>query len=156
MNGDRSELYSPQAPWGLPALSLPIHRILDGFVRCPMRAEFRFDPGSPMVVSVAFMADQDLGVTWRIARELLQQGLHSLSGVGDVRMRPAVLDERAMAPTSWLMLGSRDMSALFELPIPPLREWLAESYRIAPPEAETDGMDWDAFIAQVLDDSQPA
>ncbi|MFD0026230.1 SsgA family sporulation/cell division regulator [Streptomyces sp. NPDC058382] len=129
-------------------LSLSIHRVLDGFVRLPMHAEFRFDPDAPLVVSVVLATEEGVSVTWRIGRELLHKGLDSVSGSGDVRVWAARCGDR---DTAWLLLDARDMSALFELPVPPLTDWLERTYRITPPEAEMAGLDWDSFIAEVLD-----
>ncbi|MDX3094931.1 SsgA family sporulation/cell division regulator [Streptomyces sp. ME01-24h] len=133
-------------------LSLDIHRVLDGFARQPTSAEFRFDPESPLIVTLKLTVEQGVSVTWRISRELLHTGLHAVSGSGDVRVWPARSGDRDMA---WLLLDGRDMSALFELPIPPVEHWLKEISRIMPPEADTDGLDWDAFLAEVLDAPGP-
>ncbi|MFE7752723.1 hypothetical protein [Streptomyces sp. NPDC057428] len=35
--------------------------------------------------------------------------------------------------TAWLLLDAQDMSALFELPVPPLESWLEDTYRITRP-----------------------
>ncbi|WP_399896108.1 SsgA family sporulation/cell division regulator [Streptomyces sp. BBFR51] len=141
---------SPSDP---PSLFLGIHRVLDGFVRHPMSAEFRFDPDFPLIVTLKLMVEQGSSVTWRISRELLHKGLHSVSGSGDVRVWPARSGDRV---TAWLLLDARDMSALFELPVSPLESWLEDTYRITPPESEMDALDWDAFIAEVLDAPGPS
>ncbi|MEV0850704.1 SsgA family sporulation/cell division regulator [Streptomyces sp. NPDC049954] len=144
---------SPASPPGPPPLSLEIHRVLDGFVRQPMRAEFRFDPALPLLVSLKLVVEQGLSVTWRIGRELLDKGLHSVSGSGDVRVWTARSGDRV---TAWLLLlDARGTSALFELPVPPLKDWLDRTYRVTPPEAELDGLDWDSFLAEVLDAPTP-
>ncbi|GHB11197.1 hypothetical protein GCM10010330_76450 [Streptomyces tendae] len=153
MDGPRSDARSRQdTPSDPPTLSLGIHRVLDGFVRHPMSAEFRFDPGFPLIVTLKLMAEEGGSVTWRISRELLHKGLHSVSGSGDVRVWPARSGDRV---TAWLLLDARDMSALFELPVPPIDAWLEETYRVTPPEAEMDALDWDAFLTEVLDAPGP-
>ncbi|MFE7752190.1 SsgA family sporulation/cell division regulator [Streptomyces sp. NPDC057428] len=149
MDGRRTDAQARQdTPSDPPLLSLSIHRVLDGFVRHPMSAEFRYDPASPLIVSLKLMVEQGASVTWRISRELLRKGLHSVSGSGDVRVWPA---RAGGCDTAWLLLDGRDMSALFELPVPPIEAWLEETYLVTPPEAEMDGLDWDAFLAEVLD-----
>lgn len=143
----------PEPPMGPPPLSLGIHRVLDGFVRQPLRAEFRFDPDLPLLVSLKLVVEQGLSVTWRIGRELLHKGLHSVSGSGDVRVWTARSGDRV---TAWLLLlDARGTSALFELPVPPLEDWLDRTYQVTPPEAELDGLDWDAFLTEVLDTPAP-
>jgi len=153
MDGRRTDAQARQeSPSDPPSLSLSIHRVLDGFVRHPMSAEFRFDPDFPLIVTLKLMIEEGTSVTWRISRELLHKGLHSVSGSGDVRVWPARSGDRV---TAWLLLDARDMSALFELPVPPIEAWLEDTYRITPPEVELDGLDWDAFLAEVLDAPGP-
>lgn len=153
MDGRRSDAQARQGTRSdPPSLSLSIHRVLDGFVRHPMSAEFRFDPEFPLIVTLKLTVEQGASVTWCISRELLHNGLHSVSGSGDVRVWPARSGDRVMA---WLLLHARDVSALFELPVPPIEQWLEEIYRVTPPEAEMEGLDWDAFLTEVLDAPGP-
>lgn len=135
------------AAHGRPLLTLDIERVLDVCARQAIRAQFRFDPRSPLVVSVEFLVRGGPRVLWRIGRDLLQQGLYSMSGLGDVQMWPSNLEERA---TAWLQLTSGDMAALFELPVAPLAEWLAYTYELVPAGRELAGVDWDATTADLL------
>ncbi|MFE7750254.1 SsgA family sporulation/cell division regulator [Streptomyces sp. NPDC057428] len=121
-------------------LSLGIHRMLDAFARHTVQAEFRFDTGAPLVVSVTFLVEGTPRSTWLIGRDLLYQGLFWISGLGDVQVWPAHLDERT---TAWLRLDSHDLTALFEMPAPPLAEWLGHSYELVPAGTEMEGLDWD-------------
>ncbi|MFG2133954.1 SsgA family sporulation/cell division regulator [Streptomyces sp. NPDC048751] len=149
MHCDPSRLRAPSAREHVPSLFLGLDQQLDEFTRTPIRAEFRFDPDLPAVIAVEFLSERGPGLTWRIGRELLHGGLTSMSGSGDVRMWPALPRER---PSSWLLLESREVEALFELPTEPLAEWLAATYRSTPAEAEWDGLDWDDFLLEVLDE----
>lgn len=128
-------------------MTLDIERVLDVSARQPIRAEFRFDPESPLIVSVALLIEGGPRVTWRIGRDLLQQGLYSASGLGDVRIWPAHSQERA---TARLQLASRDMAALFELPVQPLADWLEHTYELVPAGQELAGLDWDRATANLL------
>ncbi|MFI0517875.1 SsgA family sporulation/cell division regulator [Streptomyces sp. WSLK1-5] len=149
MNNDQSGLWVREtAPQGPSLLSLEIVRVLDEQTSRSVLADFRFDPGTPMVVSVTFKPAAAAAVTWRIGRELLYRGLFEHSGEWDVRMRPALHEEPS---TAWLMLNSVSGSALFSLPVPPLAEWLEATYRIVPAEAEGDALDWDGFLAELLE-----
>jgi hypothetical protein len=152
MQRDQSDLRAHRtAPQDVPALSLEVDRLLDEFTRHPVSAEFRFDPGTPLLVSIEFVVERGPSVTWRVGRELLHRGLTSMSGTCDVRMWPTPLDDRS---TAWLSIESPEMSALFELPIPALAAWLESTYRITSADAEMDGLDWDGFLAEVLDDPE--
>lgn len=150
MHRDQSRLRARQtAPEYHPSLLLDIDQMLDEFTRQPLRARFRFDPDMPAVVTVEFMTERGPSLTWRLGRELLHQGLTSMSGTGDVRMWPAIPAERA---TAWLLLESQEVEALFELPITPLAQWLDGTYRITPADAEMNGLNWDDFLMELLGD----
>ncbi|WP_428957151.1 SsgA family sporulation/cell division regulator [Streptomyces sp. cg35] len=147
MNGEQSELRVHQAePRTLPELSLTLQRVLDEYVRIPLRAEFRFDPDAPMIISATFAHGRGSSVTWHINRELLRQGLYEECGDGDVQMWPTRFDEER----TWLMLESRDASAVFELPVPTMAEWIESTYQAVPAEAESGLLDWDGFLEDLL------
>ncbi|MFJ2766826.1 SsgA family sporulation/cell division regulator [Streptomyces sp. NPDC087300] len=132
-----------------PRLALDIERVLGLSARQTVRAEFAFDPGTPLVVDVALDVRGGPRVLWRIARDLLRQGLYVRSGHGDVQMWPTAATGRA---TAWLQLASGDMAALFALPAPPLAEWLAHTYTLVPAGQELSAIDWDTTTAELLDD----
>ncbi|WLW57268.1 SsgA family sporulation/cell division regulator [Streptomyces sp. YU58] len=136
---------------GRPELVLDIERVLDLTTRQAVRAEFRFDPDAPWVVSVELAVEGGPRVLWRISRDLLHEGLHSVSGLGDVQIWPSHTADRA---TARLQLTSRDTAALFELPVPPLAEWLADTYELVPADAELSEIDWDAATAGLFQEPQ--
>lgn len=148
MHRDRSPLRAGSAPERVPSLLLDLDQMLDEFTRPPMQAEFRFDPDMPAVITVEFLAERGPSLIWRIGRELLYRGVTSMSGCGDVRMWPTLPGER---PSSWLLLESQEVEALFELPTAPLAEWLDATYRITSAEAEMDGLNWDDILLELLD-----
>ncbi|MCT9935195.1 SsgA family sporulation/cell division regulator [Planotetraspora sp. A-T 1434] len=147
MHRDQSRLRARSAPEQVPSLFLDLDQMLDEFTRLPIRAEFRFDPEMPAVITVEFLPERGPTLIWRIGRELLHRGLTSMSGSGDVRMWPTLPGKR---PSSWLLLESQEVEALFELPTAPLAEWLDATYRITSAEAEMDGLDWDDFLMKLL------
>ncbi|MGW1468226.1 SsgA family sporulation/cell division regulator [Streptomyces sp. NPDC002308] len=128
-------------------LTLDIERVLDVSARQAIRADFRFDPESPLVVSVELLVEGGPRVLWRIGRDLLQQGLHSMSGLGDIRIWPSSPGGRE---TAWLQLTSGDMAALFELPAPPLANWLRSTYDMVPAGHELFDIDWDTATVDML------
>jgi hypothetical protein len=149
MHRDHPPLQARSAPELVPSLSLDLTQMLDEFTPLPMRAEFRFDPDMPAVITVEFLAERGPSLIWRIGRELLHRGLTSMSGCGDVRMWPALPREQ---PSSWLLLESQEVEALFEVPIAALAVWLDTTYQITSAEAELDGLNWDDFLMELLDD----
>ncbi|MBZ9645568.1 SsgA family sporulation/cell division regulator [Streptomyces sp. PSKA30] len=148
MHRDQSPLKARPASEPVPPLFLDLDQMLDEFTPLPIRAEFRFDPDMPAVITVEFLAERGPSLIWRIGRELLHHGLTSMSGCGDVRMWPALPRER---PSSWLLLESEEVEALFEVPAAPLAEWLDATCRITSAEAEMDGLNWDGFLMELLD-----
>lgn len=150
MSGNRPGVRAGRAsPRDLPPLSLDIHRMLDTFARQAVRAEFRFDAGAPLSVTVAFLVDGAPRVTWLVGRDLLHQGLFSMSGLGDVQVWPTAGPDAERA-TAWLRLDSYDTTAVFELPVPPLASWLGHTYELVPAGEEMDGTDWDAVTTDLL------
>ncbi|QDO37400.1 SsgA family sporulation/cell division regulator [Streptomyces sp. RLB3-17] len=148
MHRDQLPLQARSAPELIPSLFLDLDQMVDEFTPLPIRAEFRFDPDMPAVITVEFLAERGPSLIWRIGRELLHRGLTSMSGCGDVRMWPALPRER---PSSWLLLESQEVEALFEVPVAPLAEWLDATYRVTSAEAEMDGLDWENFLVELLD-----
>ncbi len=146
MNRNHSDVQRRTAPNGGLLLSLDIERVLGVSARQAVEAEFRFSPEAPWAVSVELQVEGGPRVRWRIGRELLQQGLHTMSGLGDIQMWPSNLEERA---TSWLQLCSGDMAALFELPVPPLADWLERTYELVPAGRELAGVDWGVAAADL-------
>ncbi|MFI6488837.1 SsgA family sporulation/cell division regulator [Streptomyces sp. NPDC050564] len=148
MHRDQSPLQARSAPELVPSLFLDLNQMLDEFTPLPIRAEFRFDPEMAAVITIEFLAERGPSLIWRIGRELLHRGLTSMSGSSDVRMWPTLPGER---PSSWLLLESQEVEALFEVPTAPLAEWLDTTYRITSAEAEMDGLNWDDFLMELLD-----
>ncbi|QNP75470.1 SsgA family sporulation/cell division regulator [Streptomyces roseirectus] len=149
MHRDPSRLRAPSAPGHLPSLFLDLDQMLDEFTRLPVTAEFRFDPEFPAVITVEFLAERGPGLLWHIGRALLHEGLTSMSGSGDVRMWPTLPGGQ---PSSWLLLESREVEALFEVPTAPLARWLDATYRISSAATEMDDLNWDGFLLDLLAD----
>ncbi len=121
--------------------------MIDECTRLPVRARFRFDPEMAAAITVEFLAERGPSLVWNLSRELLRLGVTSMSGAGDVRMWPTPPGARA---SSWLLLLSEEVEALFEVPTEPLARWLDATYRLVPAETEMDGLDWDGFLADLV------
>ncbi|MFF9623865.1 SsgA family sporulation/cell division regulator [Streptomyces griseosporeus] len=147
MHRDQSPLRARSASHHVPSLLLDIDQMLDEFTRQAVQAEFRFDPDMPAVITVEFLTERGPRLIWRIGRELLHRGLTAMSGTCDVRMWPTAPGER---PSSWLLLQSQEVEALFELPTAELTEWLDATYRVTSAEREMDVLDWDGFLLGLL------
>ncbi|MEE4543104.1 SsgA family sporulation/cell division regulator [Streptomyces sp. V4-01] len=133
-------------------LTLDIERVLGVSARQPVRATFRFDPDHPLIVTAELLVEGGPRVLWRIGRDLLTQGLHSMSGLGDVQIWPSCLHRRT---TARLRLTSGDMAALFELPLPPLAQWLEHTYQAVTTEHALAAIDWDLATTDLLQHPAP-
>ncbi|MGW2779498.1 SsgA family sporulation/cell division regulator [Streptomyces olivaceoviridis] len=51
--------------------------------------EFRFGSEAPLVVCTEFVIEGGRPVLWWVGRDLHEQALYSVSGLGDVRIRPS-------------------------------------------------------------------
>lgn len=150
MSGNRrgEERHPARAPY-VPSLSLDVQHVLGSYSRQTVRATFGYTADAPLVVTLSFLVHGGSHVTWCIGRDLLYEGLYSLSGIADVQVWPSDDDEWQSA---MLKIASRESTALFELPAPPLAEWLEHTYALVPPGHETARLDWDAFAAGLLAD----
>ncbi|MFD5064913.1 SsgA family sporulation/cell division regulator [Streptomyces sp. NPDC058394] len=126
--------------------------IVDAYIEQPVQADFRFDPSTPMLVSVTFVPRRGQHVTWHIGRELLLHGLYEDSGTGDVTAWP---DENMESDVLCLVLESNATSAFLEVPRMELDEWLKATYECVSAGAEADTLDWDGFLVGILDASPP-
>lgn len=124
----------------------------------PVSATLSYDRADPYAVSVAFRtaaadgderagADGTETVLWTFARSLLAEGLTRLSGIGDVRVWPGASDGE---PVVCLSLSSPSGTALFELPLQPLADFLAATFAAVPSGAESDLVDVDAELGPLL------
>ncbi|WP_055526204.1 SsgA family sporulation/cell division regulator [Streptomyces graminilatus] len=147
MSSNQPAVQARPAPHARPELILDIERVLDVKARQTVRAGFRFDPRAPLIVSLELVVKDGPRVLWRISRDLLHQGLRSASGLADVQLWPARAEGR---PTAWLQLSSTDMAALFELPVPPLEQWLEHTYELVLGGREFAGLDWDTATEDLL------
>ncbi|MFD0318923.1 SsgA family sporulation/cell division regulator [Streptomyces flavalbus] len=129
-------------------LSLRVHRVVWNALRVPLAADLRYDPASPLTVSVTFRPAEGPRVTWHIGRDLLSDGLTEATGEGDVRIWP--LRGRGRWKVC-LRLRSRGVQALFEADLRTLENWLRGTYEVVPDGTELAGVDWDALAAELLE-----
>ena len=96
---------------------------------------------------MAFHVGNDEPVEWIFARELLTVGIVRRVGDGDVQVWPARADgERTLN----ISLTSPFGQALFEVPLPPLTEFLHRTYDLVSAGRETDFMDLDDELTNML------
>jgi hypothetical protein len=122
-------------------LITPHHRDL------PVRPVLRYDSVEPFAVHIAFPARVSAGgrgVTWSFARTLLEEGLQTPAGIGDVRIRPygrshTVLEFRVPQGTAVIRFGTAA-----------LRRFLFRSYALVGPGTENPGPALERSLAALL------
>ena len=129
---------------------LQLRLVVAGSKPLPVRAGLRYDQQDPYAVQVAFYtgaSGQGDVVEWTFARSLLSEGMAGPAGDGDVQVWPS---RSTAGPVTCLSLSSPSGRALFEVPLPELSGFLAETYRAVPAGTEGDHVDVEAELALLL------
>jgi hypothetical protein len=101
----------------------------------------------PYAVTLTFHSDAG-DVEWVVGRPLLRQGLSSPCGDGDVRMYPSIdTDDR---PIAVLDFRSPDGRLITEAPHDELQGFLTRTFAVVPAGTESDHLDMDALIEELL------
>lgn len=129
---------------------LQLRLVIAGAMPLPVRAGLRYDVLDPYAVQVSFhtgAAGDGEVVEWTFARSLLSEGVATPSGDGDVQVWPST---SGRLPVVCLSLSSPSGKALFEVPLPELVEFLAQTYAAVPTGSESDHVDVEAELALLL------
>ena len=126
---------------------LQVSLVIPGTTALPVRASLSYDATDPYAVRVAFHTGTGDAVQWTFGRQLLTDGVTAPSGDGDVRTWPAATD---LGPVVCLALSSPSGNALFEVPVPELVEFLTMTYAAVPTGSESDHVDVEAELAELL------
>ncbi len=139
---------------GVLATDMTLQSIREGRRPAAVRVTFIYDPTDPYAVAVDFGPDgegHDSNV-WRFARELVIEGLRTLSGIGDVRFWPVRRrPPRPDAPTTIAMaLSSPDGDALFHIHRESLVAFLRRTFVPVPRGSEADHLGLDQELMKLL------
>jgi hypothetical protein len=126
---------------------LQVSLVVPGATALPVRAQLEYDAADPYAVRVSFHTGSGEAVQWTFGRQLLTGGVTSPTGYGDVRTWPATTER---GPVVCLSLRSPSGSALFELPVPDLVEFLTMTYAAVPTGTESQHVDVETELAQLL------
>lgn len=114
----------------------------------PVPARFSYSAHDPLSVTAEFHAAGNR-VQWVFARDLLKAGTVHPTGDGDVVCWPATISgERVVC----IALRSPSGQALLEAPAADILEFLERSFDVVPHEAESDFLDLDGLIRDLLDE----
>ncbi|MFD0691967.1 SsgA family sporulation/cell division regulator [Actinomadura fibrosa] len=113
----------------------------------PLLAGLEYAADDPYAIRMAFYVGDDEPVEWIFARELLTVGIVRKVGDGDVEVWPAAVDDDS---TLNIALSSPFGNALFEVPLPPLADFLHRTYQAVPAGQESEFIDIDAELENLL------
>ncbi|ANW17354.1 SsgA family sporulation/cell division regulator [Streptomyces clavuligerus] len=127
--------------------SIPAHLISGAPRPTPVTVCLLYSADDPFAVRMVFPPEVSLSgaeVTWTFARSLLDEGLRTAAGGGDVRIRPC---DRSR---TLVELRSAEGVALLRFATGRLRHFLLHAYTTVPAELETCALDLDAGLAALL------
>jgi hypothetical protein len=113
----------------------------------PLVASIDYRADDPYAVKMAFDVGTDEPVEWIFARELLAAGLDGPAGEGDVQVWP---EDTEGSDILNLALSSPFGEARFAAPMPEMAEFLNSTYQIIPAGSESDFIDVDAELDELL------
>jgi hypothetical protein len=117
----------------------------------PLMASLFYSREDPYAVRIAFHVGLDEPVEWIFARDLLSTGVEDRQGLGDVQVWPSAGSEGG-TPNSVLNLelSSPFGQAHFEAPVKEVSEFLGRTYQIVPVGQESDYVDVEAELTDLL------
>ncbi|MGW7487716.1 SsgA family sporulation/cell division regulator [Streptomyces sp. NPDC054786] len=110
-------------------------------------AVLHYAPADPLAVRMFFPPEISLdgcAVDWAFARELLDQGLRTPAGRGDVRVRPSGPDRTVME------FHAQEGIAMVQLKTADVRLFLARSYEAVPAGSELAHLGMDHGLAELF------
>jgi Streptomyces sporulation and cell division protein, SsgA len=117
----------------------------------PLVASLFYSREDPYAIRIAFHVGLDKPVEWILARDLLSMGIEGREGIGDVHVWPSAGSEGGW-PGSVLNieLSSPFGQAHFEAPVKEISGYLRRTYQIVPTGDESDHVDVEAELTDLL------
>ncbi|NED94175.1 SsgA family sporulation/cell division regulator [Phytoactinopolyspora alkaliphila] len=115
----------------------------------PLPAQFHYSARDPLAVTVVFDAQSESPVSWVFARDLLAEGLDGRAGIGDISLWPT--EDEAGLPALQIRLSSPDGDAYILASASQVEEFLARTWRVVPPGAESALLGIDLALVSLLD-----
>ena len=116
----------------------------------PLVASLYYSKEDPYAIRIAFHVGLDEPVEWIFARELLSSGIAGREGLGDVVVWPSASAADVPGDVLNIELSSPFGQAHFEAPIKEISDFLQRTYAIVPAGEETDFVDVESEIAELL------
>ncbi len=123
----------------------------------PLMASLSYSCQDPYAVKIAFHVGTDEPVEWTLARDLLAAALHSREGIGDVQAWPSAASSEGLTGIGQQVLNISMTSpfghAQFESSAAAVESFLAQTYRVVPKGRESDFMDFDDELTELLSEA---
>jgi hypothetical protein len=134
---------------GFPGLELKIcmSLVAGPDLRVSVPARLYYKETDPYAVQFSFDVTPDDVVRWTFARELLDQGLTAPAGIGDVKITP--IDPHQNRRFS-IELESPHGYTHLEGPAASVKAWLAKTFEVVPAGRESESVDIDSFLDDLL------
>jgi hypothetical protein len=113
----------------------------------PVVASLYYSADDPYAIRVVFEVGADEPVEWIFARDLLAVGMEGPAGQGDVQVWPADSDGHEVLNVA---LSSPFGEARFEMPRSSTAAFLCRTYEVIAPGRETDYVDVDSALDELL------
>lgn len=126
---------------------LELQLVVPGDATVPLAVRMLYSASDPYALTAEFHTGVDETVRWVFARELLTTGVHCPAGEGDVRVWPSF---SSGVDVVYVALASPDGQALLEAPARALEAFLARTYQLVPEGTESQHVDVDAYLAELL------
>jgi hypothetical protein len=117
----------------------------------PLVASLYYCSDDPYAIRIAFHVGLDEPVEWIFARDLLAAGAENREGHGDVTVWPSADDNGS--PILNIELSSPFGRARFEAPAREVTDFLDRAFKMIPAGSESDHVDVDAALADLLRDA---
>ncbi|MER5259756.1 SsgA family sporulation/cell division regulator [Streptomyces sp. NPDC002855] len=116
-------------------------------IAAPVPAELHYDLADPCAVRLSLGAPLTSPVDWVFARDLLAEGLHLPTGIGDVQVSPLRLDRTHRVR---ITLRSATGAAVVDIDAAETDAFLRQSFALVPPGTESAHIDLDRAVADVM------
>lgn len=129
------------------ALDITVECMDDRGIRHEIDTVLGYRRSDPFAVSMTFVTGEG-NLVWTFGRDLLERGVHSPTGDGDVHVSPAVsFTGRAMVS---IELSSPDGHLVLLARSTDINDFLARAAAVVTPGTESEHFDVDLLISQVL------
>jgi hypothetical protein len=119
----------------------------------PVAARLFYSREDPYAIRITFHTDLDRPVEWMFARDLLATGTVVRKGLGDVTFWPSAGSADGGAGAGGVLniaLSSPFGKAHFEAPAREISDFLRRTYQIVPPGQESEHIDVEAELNDLL------